>query len=147
MNYGQLSMILQMRTLRVEDCLRENGDPSRNPGSWVFNELPTQHGHWLASVDIENKLLVEMWKAFLKNVPTSCASYGVFHFLPNPWKVLATGQMLHHFYWTSSVSHNYIHSVSNTMRYIRTVIIIVGTSRISKERKLFLRKAVTIAKF
>ena len=33
------------------------------------------------------------------------------------------------------------------MRYIRTVIIIVGTSRISKERKVFLRKAVTIAKF
>ena len=29
------------------------------------------------------------------------------------------------------------------MIYIRTVIIIVGTSCISKERKLFLRKAVT----
>ena len=29
------------------------------------------------------------------------------------------------------------------MIYIRTVIIIVGTSQISKERKLFLRKAVT----
>ena len=28
------------------------------------------------------------------------------------------------------------------MRYIRTVIITVGTSRISKERKLFLRKTV-----
>ena len=33
------------------------------------------------------------------------------------------------------------------MRYIRTVIIIVGASWISKERKVFLRKAVTIAKF
>ena len=50
--------------------------------------------------------------------------------------------MLHHFYWISSISHNYIHSVGNTMRYIRTVIVTVGTSQISKERKHFIRKAV-----
>ena len=50
--------------------------------------------------------------------------------------------MLHHFYWISSLSHNYIHSVSNTMRYIRTVIVTVGTSHISKERKHFIRKTV-----
>ena len=50
--------------------------------------------------------------------------------------------MLHHFYWISSISHSYIHSVSNTMRYIRTLIVTVGTSQISKERKLFIRKTV-----
>ena len=50
--------------------------------------------------------------------------------------------MLHHLYWISSISHNYIHSVSNTMRYIRTVIVTVGTSQISKERKHFIRRTV-----
>ena len=50
--------------------------------------------------------------------------------------------MLHHFYWISSISHNYTNSVSNTMRYIRTVIVTVGTSQISKERKHFVRKTV-----
>ena len=72
-----------------------------------------------------------------------CLLGSIFIVLPKPWEVLGMGQMLHHFYWTSSISCKFIHSVSNTMRYIRTVIIIVGTSQISKERKLFLRKAVT----
>ena len=71
-----------------------------------------------------------------------CILWSIFTVLPNPWKVLGTGQMLHQFYWISSISHNYIHSVSNTMRYIRTVIVTVGTSQISKERKHFVRKTV-----
>ena len=50
--------------------------------------------------------------------------------------------MLHHFYRISSISHNYVHSVGNTMRYIRTVIVTVGTSQFSKERKHFIRKTV-----
>ena len=84
-----------------------------------------------------------MLKAFFKEcVYQLCILWSIFIVLPNPWKVLGTGQMLHHFYWISSISHNYIHRVSNTMRYIRTVIVTVGTSQISKERKHFIRKPV-----
>ena len=84
-----------------------------------------------------------MLKAFFKEcVYQLCILWSIFTVLPNPWKVLGTGQMLHHFYWISSISHKYIHSVSNTMRYIRTVIVRVGTSQISQERKHFIRKTV-----
>ena len=70
-----------------------------------------------------------------------------FHCTPQPLESAGHRADASSFLFKSSISHNYIHSVSNTMRYIRTVIIIVGTSWISKDRKLFLRKAVTIAKF
>ena len=102
MNYSQLSMILQMRKLRA----RAGGGLSKGewdilPGTlapgFLMSFLPSMVIDWQVLT-----LRINYWwkckRLFLKNVPTSCASYGVFHFLPNPWKVLATGQMLHHFY-------------------------------------------------
>ena len=66
-----------------------------------------------------------------------------FHCTPQPLESAGHRADASSFLFKSSISHNYIHSVSNTMRYIRTMIVTVGTSQISKERKLFLRKAVT----
>ena len=65
-----------------------------------------------------------------------------FHYTPQPLESAghradASPFLLNKFNFT-----RLYHSVSNTMWYIRTVIITVGTLRISKERKLFLGKTV-----
>ena len=65
-----------------------------------------------------------------------------FHCTPQPLESAGHRADASSFLLKSSISHNYIHSVSNTMRYIRTVIVRVGTSQISQERKHFIRKTV-----
>ena len=142
MNYSQMSMFLQMRKLRP----REGGGLSKGeqdilPGTLDAGFLMSFLPSMVFNQQVLTLRINYRWKCkrlFERMCLPVVPLMEYFHHIPKPGKVLGTGQMLHSFYWISSVSHNYIHSVSNTMRYIRTVVFTVGTSQISKERELFL---------
>ena len=144
MNYSQISMFLHVRKLRS----REGGGRGLSkrgghihPGTLAPGFLMSFLHSMVINLQVLTLRINCWWKCkslFKRMCPPTVHLVEYFHQVPNLDRVLGTGQMLHSFYWISSVSHNYIRSVSNTMRHIRTAVFAVGTSQISKERELFL---------
>ena len=139
-------MILQMRKLKP----REGGGLSK--GEWDILSGALAPGFlmsFLPSVVINCQVLtlrINYWwkckRLFKRMCLPAVHLMAYFHYTPQPLESAghradASPFLLNKFNFT-----RLYHSVSNTMWYIRTVIITVGTLRISKERKLFLGKTV-----
>lgn len=95
-------MILQMRKLRA----REGGGLSKGewdilPGTlapgFLMSFLPSMVINWQVLT-----LRINYWwkckRLFKECAYQLCILWSIFIVLPNPWKVVGTGQMLHHFY-------------------------------------------------
>ena len=142
MNYSQLSMILQMRKLRP----REAGGLSKGewdilPGALALGFLMNFLPHVVINWQVLTLRRNYWWKCkrlFKRMCLPAVHLMEHFHHTSQPLESAGHRADASSFLLNKFNSHNYIHSVSNTMRYIRTVIITVDTSQISKEENFFL---------